>query len=352
MTSELQTTPEELWSELDDPWREAFRQGWEAFRQGWEAFRTGNVPVGACASTPDGVIVHAARNRVADKDAPPGEVFGSALAHAEANVMARLPYRLAGRLVLTTTLEPCIQCSAAIRLGPVATVRYAGADLLWEGCHDFSPLSPREAARPAKVTMAGPRSDDIGAFATLMSRLGPGLVSGPAAEWLRASGHGFYLDLALRLQESGEARRLVALEVDEAFGYLWPRLQSLRDAQVLGNGEPYRPPGVHPRPRLLTAAGRVCRSSGTRRRPATCSCRRPQTPGMSHQRRNLMRSGAPFMRAQRLCGRHAPVCRRRLHEAFKDSKLTLWHALVRVLLSDPSGRTRASSPDCGPYLSR
>ena len=221
-------TPEELWSELDAPWREAFRQG-------WEAFRTGNIPVGACASTPDGVIVYAARNRVADDDGPPGEVFGSSLAHAEANVMARLPYRQTSRLVLTTTLEPCIQCSAAIRLGPIAAVRYAGADPLWTGCHDFSPLSPREAARPAKVTMTGPSGGDIGMFATLMSRLGPGSVSGRAAEWLRASGQGFILDLALQLQETGEAQQLAALRVDQAFGYLRPRLRSLRDAvQVAG----------------------------------------------------------------------------------------------------------------------
>jgi tRNA(Arg) A34 adenosine deaminase TadA len=222
MTRQLATTADELWSDLDKPWREAFRQA-------WEAFRTGNIPIGACAATPEGVIVHAARNRVADSDGPPGEVFGSALAHAEANVMARLPYRQAERLVLTTTLEPCIQCSAAIRLGPVGTVRYAGADPLWTGCHDFSPLSLREAARPAKVTMAGPRSDQIGIFATLISRLGPGLVGGRAADWLRASGQGVFLDLALHLQESGEARRLAELDVAEAFGYLWPRLGSLRE---------------------------------------------------------------------------------------------------------------------------
>jgi len=227
MTCEPTATPEELWSELDEPWREAFRQG-------WEAFRTGNIPIGACASTPDGAIVHAARNRVADSHGPPGEVFGSALAHAEANVLARLPYRHTDRLVLTSTLEPCLQCSAAIRLGPVATVRYAGADPLWNGCHDFSPLSPREAARPAKATMLGPRGDDIGMFATLISRLGPGLVSGPAAEWLRAAGQGELLDLARHLQESGEAARLAALEVDDAFEYLWPRLRSLQNGQVVG----------------------------------------------------------------------------------------------------------------------
>jgi len=70
-------------------------------------------------------------------------------------------------------------------------------------------------------------------FAALMSRLGPGRVSGPAAEWLRASGHRVLLDRALQLRESGESRRLADLEVDEAFGYLWPRLRSLPDAQVL-----------------------------------------------------------------------------------------------------------------------
>jgi tRNA(Arg) A34 adenosine deaminase TadA len=224
MTRELAAAPDELWFELDDPWRDAFRQA-------WEAFRTGNIAIGACASTPDGVIVHSARNRVADSDGPPGEVFGSALAHAEANVLARLPYGQTVPLVVTTTLEPCLQCSAAIRLGPVATVRYAGADPLWDGCHDFSPLSPREAARQARVTMAGPRADDIGTFATLISRFGPGLVNGPAADWLRASGQGGLLDFARHLQETGATRRLAVLDVAEAFGSLWPQLRSLRNGR-------------------------------------------------------------------------------------------------------------------------
>jgi tRNA(Arg) A34 adenosine deaminase TadA len=225
MTRADAATAEELWSELDAQWREAFRQA-------WEAFRTGNIAIGACASTVDGVIVHAARNRVADRDGPPGEVFGSTLAHAEANVLARLPFRHSESLVLTTTLEPCIQCSAVIRLGPIATVRYAGADPLWDGCHDFSPLSPREAARPAKVTMVGPRRDEIGLFATLMSRLGPGRVNGRAGEWLRAVGQGAFLDLARQLQDQGEPERLAALEVDQAFAYLLPQLRSIQDANV------------------------------------------------------------------------------------------------------------------------
>jgi tRNA(Arg) A34 adenosine deaminase TadA len=171
--------------------------------------------------------VHAARNRVTDSDGPAGEVFGSTVAHAEVNVLARLPWREQGRVVLTTTLEPCIQCSAAIRLGPVGTVRYAGGDPLWEGCHDFSPLSPREAARTRRVAMIGPRGDEVGVFGTLMSRFGQGLVSGPAADWLRAAGQARSLDLAEQLQESGQMQRLVAMEVDEAFRFLWPRLRAL-----------------------------------------------------------------------------------------------------------------------------
>lgn len=62
-----------IWSGLDVCWQEAFRQA-------WDALRTGNVAVGPCAATPDGTLVHAARNRVTDHDGPPGEVFGSALA--------------------------------------------------------------------------------------------------------------------------------------------------------------------------------------------------------------------------------------------------------------------------------
>jgi tRNA(Arg) A34 adenosine deaminase TadA len=85
-----------LWSGLGDAWQEAFRQA-------WEAFRTGNIAVGACVTTPDGVVIHAARNRVTDRHAPVGEVFGSSLAHAEVNVLARLSYHQRRELVVLTT---------------------------------------------------------------------------------------------------------------------------------------------------------------------------------------------------------------------------------------------------------
>ena len=74
-----------IWAGLDEPWQEAFRQA-------WEALQTGNSAVGACASTAAGEIVCSARNRVNDGEGPSGEIFGSALAHAETNVLARLPF--------------------------------------------------------------------------------------------------------------------------------------------------------------------------------------------------------------------------------------------------------------------
>ena len=196
VTRASQATAAQVWADLDEPWREAFRQGWEALH---------------------------------DKDGPVGEIFGSALAHAEMNVLARLPFRSQRNLVLSTTLQPCLQCAAAIRLGPIATVRFAGADRYWDGCHDFAMLSPREAQR-AQPAREGPRSDELGVFGALMSRMGVGLWP-RYEEALRELGEGPSVDLARRLAEDGEFERLAAMEVNEALAYLWPRLTELRSAR-------------------------------------------------------------------------------------------------------------------------
>jgi tRNA(Arg) A34 adenosine deaminase TadA len=213
-----------LWSGIDEAWREAFRQGWEAVRHG-------NIGVGACVSTVDGEIIHAARNRVNDKDGPHGEIFGSSLAHAEMNVLARLEFRRHRDLVLTTTLQPCLQCAGAIRLARVGTVRIAGHDAYWDGYHEFARLSPREARRPRPVTRIGPRADELGTFGLLMSRFGlgsPRLVDGFDGA-LRDLGEGPVLDLAYRLEDGGELEGLLGLEVDEALAAVWPLLQAVGD---------------------------------------------------------------------------------------------------------------------------
>ncbi len=120
-----------------------------------------------------------------------------------------------------------MQCAGAIRLGPISTVRFAGRDRYWDGCHDFGKLSAREAQRtqPGRI---GPRRDELGTFATLISRFGPALT--PRFEKaLRTLGEGPAADLVHEVEDSGEAERLAAMEVNEALGYLWPRLQELTE---------------------------------------------------------------------------------------------------------------------------
>lgn len=206
------------WAGLDQAWQEAFRQA-------WQALRAGNIGVGAVVTTAEGSMVHASRNRVADAEGPAGEVYGSSLAHAEMNVLARLPFRHPKELILTTTLQPCLQCAAAIRFGPVGLVRVAGADVLWEGSHDFTRHSGWAGRRPP-VPMEGPRGDQIGAFGTLISRFGLGLV--PAVEdGLRALGDGSSVDLAQQIQDSGRLDDLLARPVEEAMAELWAELSRL-----------------------------------------------------------------------------------------------------------------------------
>ena len=215
-------TAAQAWDGIDEAWREAFRQG-------WEAVRSGNIGVGACASTLDGEIIHAARNRVSDRDGPQGEVFGSSVAHAEINVLARLEFRRYRNLVLTTTLQPCLQCAGAIRLARIGTVRYAGHDAYWDGYHEFGKLAERESRRRRAVARIGPRSDELGAFGLLISRFrrgNPRLVDGFDGE-LRALGEGPVLDLAYELEDRGELDRLLNMEVGRALAAVWPRLRPL-----------------------------------------------------------------------------------------------------------------------------
>ncbi|MEY2431212.1 MAG: tRNA(adenine34) deaminase [Acidimicrobiaceae bacterium] len=207
-----------------EQWRSLDAQWLEAFRQAWEAFRTGNIGVGACVAQPDGRIVATSRNRVADAEGPIGEMFGTSVAHAELNALAHLPFRHPREFILTTTLRPCLQCSAAIRMAPIAVVRIAGADPLWDGCSDFTGLAPW-LARRGPVPTEGPRSDEVGAFGVLLSRFGLGLM--PAVEEaLRELGDGDIIDVVQRLESTGRSTTLAALDLGDAFVEIWPDLHA------------------------------------------------------------------------------------------------------------------------------
>ena len=196
-----------------------------ALHLGWEAFRTGNIGVGAVVTDPAERIVGSGRNRLADDEAPPGQVFGTSLAHAEINALATIRFRVHEReLILTTTLQPCLQCSAAIRMAPIALVRVLGPDPLWDGCDDLTSLTPWVARRPPIPVEWLPQGEGA-AFSTLMARCSPFLA--PAVdEALREVGEGPLLDLADRLRAGGELEVLRDLQVEEALEHLWPRLSS------------------------------------------------------------------------------------------------------------------------------
>jgi tRNA(adenine34) deaminase len=113
---------------LDGVWRECFELA-------WEAFRAGTIPVGAVVVDGSGDVVTRGRNRIFEERAPPGQLAGSFLAHAELNALAGLgPVRRDGGgtlyddHVLYTTLEPCALCVGAALMVMIGEVRFASRD--------------------------------------------------------------------------------------------------------------------------------------------------------------------------------------------------------------------------------
>lgn len=106
-----------------------------ALELAWESTCAGSFGIGAVAVDPDGAVVATGRNRILEVDAGEDVIANSSLAHAEMNVLAKLPYRRheGTGLQLHTTLQPCIQCLGAIRLSSVARVEVLAPDPLWRG---------------------------------------------------------------------------------------------------------------------------------------------------------------------------------------------------------------------------
>jgi len=111
------------WDDLEPAWHEAFRLA-------WEAYGVPTIPVGAVVTDGDGNVIAGGRNRIFDSSAPPGQIFGSRVAHAEINALVQLPLdRRYEDCTLWTTLEPCSQCIGAAWLSTIGTLRYAATDV-------------------------------------------------------------------------------------------------------------------------------------------------------------------------------------------------------------------------------
>ena len=106
-----------------------------ALELAWESTCAGSFGIGAVAVDPSGEIVATGRNRILEAEAGDDMIANSSLAHAEMNVLAKLPYRRyeGARLELHTTLQPCIQCLGAIRLSSIQRVHVLAPDPLWRG---------------------------------------------------------------------------------------------------------------------------------------------------------------------------------------------------------------------------
>src|SRR5918999_2641932 len=132
---------------LVGPWRECFELA-------WEAFRAGTIPVGAVVADESGEIVARGRNHIFEETAPPGQLAGTYLAHAELNALAGLPLvpPRDGRgpfeeHTLYTTLEPCALCVGAALMIMVGEIRYASTDH-YGGGRELRLDNPHTARKP------------------------------------------------------------------------------------------------------------------------------------------------------------------------------------------------------------
>ncbi|NYI07832.1 nucleoside deaminase [Allostreptomyces psammosilenae] len=156
-TADDETTADAAPSALPALWRLPFELA-------WRAFRAGSRPVGAVLRGPDGAVVALGRNRSREAVAPPGQLAGSDIAHAEINVLAQLP---GGRDYydhrLYTTLEPCLLCSSALINAHVGGVVYASPDPVWKEVADLPRVGgivarrwvPRSGPAPGPLAVLG-----------------------------------------------------------------------------------------------------------------------------------------------------------------------------------------------------
>ncbi len=148
-------------ADLEPAWRECLELA-------WQAYAAGTIPVGAVVVGPGGNVVARGRNRVYDREAPPGELAYSQLAHAEVNALVQLPPNARYEdHVLLTTLEPCLLCMGAARLATVGEIRFAGSDP-YGGTGHLDLAGVNRMLERVAVRVAGP---DLGRLGRLMTVL-------------------------------------------------------------------------------------------------------------------------------------------------------------------------------------
>lgn len=111
---------------------------WAALEGAFEAWRAGGLPCGAALVAEDGSVLARGRNHAYDPPTGTDPLEANPLAHAELNVLARLPATHdAARQMLWSTQQPCSMCTAAIAFCGVGTTRYLAADPAFAATDDL-----------------------------------------------------------------------------------------------------------------------------------------------------------------------------------------------------------------------
>jgi tRNA(adenine34) deaminase len=199
--------------EMDEYWCAAFTLAWEAFQER-------SIPVGAVLVDGSGTVIGQGRNRMNGTTAPPGQIAGSRIAHAEINALAQLPSEVHEGHILYTTLEPCFLCTMALRFSHVGTVRYAAPDATWYGIEKLQQVNHHVARRWTRRD--GPSGGWLQEFSLLLNHISAierdalAVLGTPQAQPTT-------IELAHRLA-SGSADRLRNASLHEAIDELLPHL--------------------------------------------------------------------------------------------------------------------------------
>lgn len=153
----------DVWAELEPPWREVFELA-------WEAYGADTIPVGAVVTDGDGAILARGRNRIFVESAPPPQIFGSRVAHAEINALVQLGLeRRFFDCTLWTTLEPCAQCIGAAWLSTIGRVAFAATDVYGGASRMIErEIERTDSARSFPMAVEGPLAGPLAVFAELL----------------------------------------------------------------------------------------------------------------------------------------------------------------------------------------
>jgi tRNA(Arg) A34 adenosine deaminase TadA len=110
---------------------------WRALEKAFEALVAGGLPCGAALADGDANIIADGRNHAYDPRSGNDLLEGTPLAHAELNVLARIPTdRDVSGDTLWSTQQPCSMCAAAIEFCGVGRTRFLAADPAFAGTAD------------------------------------------------------------------------------------------------------------------------------------------------------------------------------------------------------------------------